>query len=311
MDLEQLRYFSCVASCDSFAKAADEMFITKGGLTYQVKQMERELGFELFERDSHHVELTARGAALLPAVREMLATWDAVLQRVQKQVAGPGAVLHVGMAQFMDQELLAKADAQFRRRMPNDAICPHHAAPLDPSVFLDGLAHGDLDVAFMTQREVGAARSIAFQPLCPSFYGCLMEKGHPLAEKDALAWSDLDGQTVVLLAGTRRTENRSLMRDTHAMFEQRCPGIVLTYADSPESLRYMVEHDGVVGVLPFTSRETVDAGRLILRVVARETETFGLAWLQERPNPARDVYVQACTSLFGQSATGCEDGFAG
>lgn len=298
MNLEQLRYFACVSSSGSFAKAADSMFITKGGLTYQVKQMERELGFELFERDSHHLELTARGAALLPAVREMLATWDAALARTSAEPPAAG-VLHVGMAQYMDQALLAQVDAEFRRRMPGFAVCPHHGAPFDPSMFLDGLARGALDVAFMTRREVGGARSLAFQPLCAMRYACLMAQGHRLAARDALAWSDLDGETVVLLAGTRRTENRTLMLDTQAMFGQRCPGIVVAYADSPESMRYMVEHDGGVGVLPFTSRAALDPGRLVLRVVADESEDFGIAWVRERQDLARDAYVQTCAELFG------------
>lgn len=73
--LTALRAFEAASRHLSFAKAADELFVTPAALSYQIKSLEEHLGLPLFRRLNRAVELTEAGRALQPglaaAFREM------------------------------------------------------------------------------------------------------------------------------------------------------------------------------------------------------------------------------------------------
>jgi LysR family glycine cleavage system transcriptional activator len=58
--LNALRAFEAAARCESFAKAAEELGVTAGAVTQQIRQFEGWLGFPLFRRLAQGVELTRR-----------------------------------------------------------------------------------------------------------------------------------------------------------------------------------------------------------------------------------------------------------
>lgn len=84
VELRQLRYFVAVAEELNFGRAADRLHIAGPSLSQQIKALERDLKVQLFDRDRRSVALTASGAALLPAVRELLTHADAL----RRQAAG-------------------------------------------------------------------------------------------------------------------------------------------------------------------------------------------------------------------------------
>ncbi|MFK7942267.1 MAG: transcriptional regulator GcvA [Paracoccaceae bacterium] len=70
LPLTALRAFDAAARHMSFAKAAEELFVTPAALSYQIKQLEEHLGTPLFLRLNRAVELTEAGRALLPGTTE-------------------------------------------------------------------------------------------------------------------------------------------------------------------------------------------------------------------------------------------------
>ena len=68
--LTALRAFDAAARHMSFAKAAEELFVTPAALSYQIKQLEEHLGVDLFRRLNRAVELTPAGEALRPGVAD-------------------------------------------------------------------------------------------------------------------------------------------------------------------------------------------------------------------------------------------------
>lgn len=61
MELRHLKYFLSIAREKSFTRASEELFVTQPTLSHQVKQLEEELGCELFDRSSRNVRLTSAG----------------------------------------------------------------------------------------------------------------------------------------------------------------------------------------------------------------------------------------------------------
>lgn len=65
MDLQNLKTFMCVAELENFSKAAEELNYAQSTVTAQIKQLEKELGFPLFERVGRRSYLTAGGREFL------------------------------------------------------------------------------------------------------------------------------------------------------------------------------------------------------------------------------------------------------
>src|SRR5436190_20936586 len=72
MELRQLEYFVAVAEEASFTKAAARVHVAQPGVSAQIRQLERELGQDLFDRTGRAVRLTEVGVAVLPYARAAL-----------------------------------------------------------------------------------------------------------------------------------------------------------------------------------------------------------------------------------------------
>jgi LysR family glycine cleavage system transcriptional activator len=68
--LNALRAFEAAARHLSFTRAADELAVTQGAVSHQVKALEQQLGLPLFHRRNQRLTLTSAGEAYLPTVRE-------------------------------------------------------------------------------------------------------------------------------------------------------------------------------------------------------------------------------------------------
>jgi DNA-binding transcriptional LysR family regulator len=84
----QLRAFHLVARLGNFARAAEALFITPSGLSVQIRELEKQLGFRLFDRTTRHVALTADGAALLEVSQRSLRELDEALARLRERAKG-------------------------------------------------------------------------------------------------------------------------------------------------------------------------------------------------------------------------------
>src|SRR5258708_37108097 len=70
MEMHQVRYFLATVSELNFTKAADKCNVTQPSLTRAIKQLEDELGGDLFRRERPHAQLTELGQRMLPLLRQ-------------------------------------------------------------------------------------------------------------------------------------------------------------------------------------------------------------------------------------------------
>jgi LysR family glycine cleavage system transcriptional activator len=92
LPLTGLRTFEAAARHQSFLKAADELAVTPGAVSRQIKALETELGLRLFERFNRAVRLTAAGERLAEGVRQGLSVMQAAVAEAQGARSGPLAV---------------------------------------------------------------------------------------------------------------------------------------------------------------------------------------------------------------------------
>lgn len=94
-DMLLLRTFECAARHGNFSRAAEELNLTQSAVSRQIRDLEGQIGLQLFERIRKRVVLSAEGARVLPDVRHLLAEAERMV--IRSLAAAPGSVpLRVG-----------------------------------------------------------------------------------------------------------------------------------------------------------------------------------------------------------------------
>jgi LysR family transcriptional regulator, carnitine catabolism transcriptional activator len=114
----QLRAFHLVAQHQSFARAAEALLITPSGLSVLIRELERQVGFRLFDRTTRHVNLTALGSELLAVTEPSLSALDAAMSRIEQTAKGRERWISIGTTPWLAANVLPSAIAQFRKRHP-------------------------------------------------------------------------------------------------------------------------------------------------------------------------------------------------
>lgn len=91
MTLQALRYIIEIAECKSFSSAARNLFMTQSALSSAVKEMEGELGVQIFKRTNRGVSLTAEGEDCLKYCKEIVERSDFLSARYQNRRTLPTA----------------------------------------------------------------------------------------------------------------------------------------------------------------------------------------------------------------------------
>lgn len=117
MELRNLRTFVRVAEEHSFTKAAQHLGYTQAAVTHQIKQLEEELGIQLFERIRNQTKLTMSGEQMLPLVYNVLKGIDDILLFAD---AGPEirGQLKIGTCTSMMEAMLSDIIAELHENHP-------------------------------------------------------------------------------------------------------------------------------------------------------------------------------------------------
>jgi DNA-binding transcriptional LysR family regulator len=193
MELRTLRYFAEVAKAGTVSAAAETLHVTQPGLSRQLRQLERQLGIPLFDRNAGRLTLSAAGRALLPRVHQLLADAErvAIDARVlatgrldRMTIAAPATTLAEVIAPFI--ATLAPADPT-----PSAFACDGY----EPRAALRAGA----DLVITNGRPLDALRSIAVGVLPVWAY---LPKAHRLATRVSIDLADLEAETIISLPTT-------------------------------------------------------------------------------------------------------------
>jgi DNA-binding transcriptional LysR family regulator len=98
MELRHLRYFVAVGEEQHFGRAADRLHVAQPALSRQIQDLEREIGFLLFDRLPRGVRLSAAGKLFLTDARRILQDVDEAKRRAERIALGKAGTLRIGIA---------------------------------------------------------------------------------------------------------------------------------------------------------------------------------------------------------------------
>ena len=142
MDLHVLKTFIAVCEYSGFSSAAEKLGYTQSTVSSQIKQLEKEIGAQLFDRIGHTVTLTDAGRDALGYAQQICHTSQEMLLGSQHR-REPAGTLRLGMADSLCEPLIVEHFAQFREAYPKVCL---HITTLDTSALLDALDHNDVDM---------------------------------------------------------------------------------------------------------------------------------------------------------------------
>ncbi|MBY6679305.1 LysR family transcriptional regulator [Rhodococcus sp. BP-332] len=193
MDVHHLRCFDAVARELHFGNAAARLHLTPSPVSRAVKELERELGVDLFVRKHHEIVLTPAGVALAPRARAVLADIADMALIAQSTAPDRARVVRVGGSFHLPptyfDEFLELVQRVAAPRVVD--VVSHPSAQLVSSV-----EQGELDIA-MVYLPVDIPEISVLETARLSFW-VAMKSDDPLAAEERVALADLRDRTVAI-----------------------------------------------------------------------------------------------------------------
>ncbi len=223
--LDDLSTFVCVASCGSFNKAGELLYLSANGVKKRIEDLESQLGVRLFFRSPRGVALTQAGRCFLQDARSIIQSCHDAAARARQAARSALDVIRIGMmGTFAHQFLVSNwLDVRSALRNVKSQLTFFGTDNTDLLAML-GSVGVEIDLAVDVFDEALASRfglsavKISSLPLV-----CGVSPDSALAQKPRLAFGDLAGRRIVFLP-----EGRSAATDAvRAELRRRCPSAIL------------------------------------------------------------------------------------
>lgn len=146
MDLRKLRYFVMTAEEQHMNRAAARLHVSQPALSQQIKDLEDEIGVQLFDRLPRGMRLTHAGKTLLEDARRILADVEQATERVRRAERGELGSLRIGFNEIAGQQhIVAQTLHYFRQTCPAVDLT---MVPLTTHEQIEALLAGRIDAGF-------------------------------------------------------------------------------------------------------------------------------------------------------------------
>jgi DNA-binding transcriptional LysR family regulator len=289
VDTRLLRYFAAVAAEGNLTRAAERLFVSQPALTKQIKQLESQLGVQLFTRSRAGMALTEAGQALAKTTPAVLADWDEAL-RETRAVAGRAArVLRVGFMSSAANEATQQIIAAFGARRPGWRVDMQQAAWSDATA---GLAGGDVDVALLRLPFPGQD-DVRIEVLITEPRWVALPASHPLAARDQVCCHELwDEPFVAAPAETGWWRDYWLATDER----QGHPARIGIVTDQPDTFLTAIANGDAIALVPESAARYYSRPGVTYRpVTGISPSQVGVAWPPANDtNPVVQDFVRCC-----------------
>ncbi len=197
MELRHLQYFIAVAETLNFHRAAERLYISQPAVSTQIRDLEEELGVELFVRGGRQVQLTDIGWSLLHKAKATLAEFTEFRELANRASAGKTGTIHVGVAQGL-ADIIQPVVAEYAGQFPRVSIEYRD----DYSDEINRNLHArKIDVGIL--RPPIDSNHLMSEQLLEEGFLVVLPEASPLAKRETLSVKDLANQVLLF---SRRTE---------------------------------------------------------------------------------------------------------
>ncbi|MBT2186326.1 LysR family transcriptional regulator [Sphingobium nicotianae] len=300
MELRHLRYFRAIAREENFSRAAQALRVAQPALTRRIRDLEEELGVELFERLPRGIRLSPAGRVFLTEVEEILAHVDRAVDGTRRYANGNLGTIRVGLSEIIaGDEFITRSLLHFRETEPGVVlelrslgallqIAVFKNAQLDAGILYDANID-EHDATLLNRAKLGRGEVML-----------AVHRGHRFAERDSVGMAELADEP--MLWPERRLQPDYHDRLMRAWLKKGAPPNIVQDCTTNSILLSFVSVG--MGIGPVTATQPVVAARDIRLV---RISDLGLAfdlllvWRKHDPSAALRRFVDA---MVARSAAG-------
>lgn len=254
MDLKNLLTFMYVAELNSFTRAGQKLGFSQSTVSFQIKQLERELGTQLFERINHTVVLTEKGRDVLKFAHQISKMTQELDKRLQNEEEVSGNV-RIAMADSLCDNMLQEGFGEFRDRYPGISLKIITAGTEEMFRLLN---QNEADAVLTLDNHIFHAEYVIAREERSGVH-FVADSENPLCEREELFPEDLAGQPFLLTE--KGMSYRRLMDEKFAELSMEI--LPVLEIGSAGLICSLVEQGAGISFLPdYVTEEKVRAGRL-------------------------------------------------
>jgi DNA-binding transcriptional LysR family regulator len=241
VELHQLRCFLAVVEEGGFNRATTRLHISQPALSYQIKQLEQELGATLFHRRPGGVSPTEAGRVLSGYAREVLESVNQARAAVQELAEGVTGEIRVGTANSVGIYFLPRVLWRVREKYPSvrPTVMYRHSNEI-----MEILSANRLELAIVTNPKPD--RRLNQETIIEERVSLYCGRSHPLWGREELSPQELGGLQYISLSS--KSPTGQLIREYMAAMGIDAEPVVST--DNVETVKKMAEFGLGVAFLP-------------------------------------------------------------
>ena len=254
MDIKNLTTFIHVAELRSFTKAAEKLGYSQSTISFQIKQLESELGFPLFERINHTVTLTDYGSKFLRSAQRIEELLENFVHQStpEKEIQGH---VRLALADSLCSEVVRKVFPELHRHYPGITL---ECIAGGTQELFRLLNHNETDLVYTLDSHIYDTNYVILQETeIETHFICAA--GNPLAERSMIPLEELICEPFLLTE--KGMSYRRMMDETLAALSMEVQPVFVSA--NTDLICSLVEQGAGISLLPdYATHSLVEAGRL-------------------------------------------------
>ena len=275
MTTKQIDYCIELAHTLNFSRAAENMFVSQPTFSYQIRLLEEEVGFAIFDRNGKGASLTPAGAQFVTYLAGMREDLKRAIQQGQNFSAKYQDNITISLMVRQALYFLPEAIQLFSESDPAVQILPLFQYEGGMEAFLKG----DTDILFTLNEHTRQIPGIRIHDLFESRIYLIAGKDDPLAEKNLITEQDLYGRTLMVGGGSpaalRQVQQRLIATGKINYFNSPDHDTTLTNVAAKRGIclapGFLNDHSGQFAWIPFDCSERFTCQLISHRADHRES----------------------------------------
>ena len=260
MTTRQIDYCIELAHTLNFSRAAENMFVSQPTFSYQIRLLEEEIGFAVFERSGKGAALTPAGTQFVSFLSGMREDLKRAVEQGQNFSAKYKDSISISLMVRQAVYFLPEAIRLFARSHPEVQVTPRFQYENG----LDGFLRNETDILFALKEMTRQIPGIAVHDLFESRVYLIARRDDPLAEKNVITERDLYGRTLMVGGGSppalRAVQHRLVASGQIEYFNSPDHDTTLTNTAAGRGVclapGFLNDHSGQFAWIPFDCSES-------------------------------------------------------